>query len=63
MTNLKVFQDKKELLKSLPALTASDFIIYDTSDQDETKPFVLISFSLKTNHLRLFIQINLHKVI
>lgn len=45
MTNLKVFQDKKELLKSLPALTASDFIVYDTSDQDETKPFVLVSFS------------------
>lgn len=45
MTNLKVFQDKKELLKSLPALTASDFIIYDTSEQDETKPYVLVSFS------------------
>lgn len=45
MTNLKVFQDKKELLKSLPALSASDFIIYDTADQDETKPFVLVSFS------------------
>ena len=45
MTSLKVFNDKKELLKSLPALSASDFIIYDTADQDETKPFVLVSFS------------------
>ena len=45
MTNLKVFNNKKELLDSLPALTASDFIIYDTSEQDETKPYVLVSFS------------------
>lgn len=45
MTSLKVFSDKKELLKSLPALSSTDFIIYDTSDQDETKPYVLVSFS------------------
>ena len=49
MTNLNVFNNKQTLLKSLPALTASDFIIYDTSDQDETKPFVLVSFSFKKN--------------
>ena len=37
---------KKQLLQSLPALTGSDFIIYDTSEQHADKPYVLVTFSL-----------------
>ena len=42
---LPIFETKQALLDSLPAVSASDFIIYNTSAQDETKPYVLITFS------------------
>ena len=42
---LPIFETKKSLIESLPLMSGSDFIIYNTSEQDSTKPYVMVSFS------------------